>query len=141
VGTIADFFAGDKAAGLTERVRDLLTVAIIILVGVVSFGLGKLSEREGGSGSVDAGAAVRVEQPAAASSVLVGEQEQEAERAPEEGPFPEGRFVASRNSDVFHLPWCPGAARISEANEVWFETREQAEAAGLRPAANCKGLE
>lgn len=51
-----------------------------------------------------------------------------------------GAYVASRNGTVFHLPTCSGAKRISEANKIWFATKEEAMAKGYRPAANCKGL-
>ncbi len=51
-----------------------------------------------------------------------------------------GVYVASRNGTVFHLPTCSGAKRISEANKIWFATKEEALAKGYRPAANCKGL-
>ncbi len=128
MGTIADFLKRDK-------VRDFLGVLIIILVAVVSFGLGKLSEQERERGGERT--PVRIEGAAAAISAL--DTSETEGTAPT--PYPEGKFVASRNSDVFHFPWCPGAARISEANKVWYPSREAAEAAGLRPAANCKGLE
>jgi hypothetical protein len=52
----------------------------------------------------------------------------------------ERSFVASKNGSVYHFPWCPGAKRIKDSNKVWFASREEAEAKGLRPAANCEGL-
>jgi len=51
-----------------------------------------------------------------------------------------GAFVASKTGEAYHFPWCSGVLRIKEENKVWFETREAAEAAGYRPAKNCKGL-
>lgn len=49
-------------------------------------------------------------------------------------------YVASKNGTKYHLPWCSGAKRIKEENKVWFATKEEAEAAGYTPAANCKGI-
>lgn len=51
-----------------------------------------------------------------------------------------GEYVASKNGKAYHFPWCSGAQRIKPANQVWFETKEAAEAAGYLPAGNCKGL-
>ena len=51
-----------------------------------------------------------------------------------------GKYVASKNSDKYHAPWCSGAKRISEENKVWFATKEEAEASGRSPASNCKGI-
>lgn len=52
----------------------------------------------------------------------------------------QGRVVASKKGKVYHLPTCPGAKRILPENERWFASAEEAKAAGLTPAANCKGL-
>ena len=52
----------------------------------------------------------------------------------------EDGYVASKSGTKYHLPWCSGARRIKEENKVWFATKEEAEAAGYTPAANCKGL-
>jgi methylphosphotriester-DNA--protein-cysteine methyltransferase len=51
-----------------------------------------------------------------------------------------GTYVASKSGSAYHFPWCSGAQRIKEENKVWFETKEEAELAGYRPASNCKGL-
>ncbi len=51
-----------------------------------------------------------------------------------------GKYVASKNSNKYHLPTCPGALRIKEENKIWFDTKEAAEKAGLTPAANCPGI-
>jgi methylphosphotriester-DNA--protein-cysteine methyltransferase len=52
-----------------------------------------------------------------------------------------GSYVASKNGTKYHYPWCSGAKRIKDENKVWFDTVEQARAAGYTPAANCPGLE
>ncbi len=51
-----------------------------------------------------------------------------------------GMYVGSRNSDKYHLPTCPGAKHIAEANKVWFASKADAEKAGYKPASNCPGL-
>jgi len=52
----------------------------------------------------------------------------------------EGLYVASKNSDKYHLPDCSGAKRIAEHNKIWFNSKEEAEGLGYQPAANCPGL-
>jgi hypothetical protein len=49
-------------------------------------------------------------------------------------------FIGSKNSDIYHLPECSGAKRIKEENKKCFESKEEAEKAGYRPAQNCPGL-
>jgi endonuclease YncB( thermonuclease family) len=48
-----------------------------------------------------------------------------------------GRVIGNRRSMVFHLPLCPSYNQVSEQNRVYFETPEDAEAAGFRMAGNC----
>ena len=51
-----------------------------------------------------------------------------------------GMYVASRSGSYYYLPTCSGAKRIKEKNQVWFVSREDAEARGLKPSASCPGL-
>ncbi len=50
----------------------------------------------------------------------------------------EGQYVASSKSDKFHYPSCSSASRISEDNRLWFDTRDDAVAAGYSPCGRCK---
>lgn len=51
---------------------------------------------------------------------------------------PWGKYVGSRNSQVFHLSTCRFAQNIKPENLVVFESREAAINAGRRPCAVCK---
>ncbi len=51
-----------------------------------------------------------------------------------------GNYVASRSGSFYYLPSCSGAKRIKEKNQVWFQTKEEAEVRGLKPSATCDGL-
>lgn len=44
------------------------------------------------------------------------------------------RFVGSVNSDLYHDISCSSADRIKPANQVWFESIEEAETAGYSPS-------
>ena len=122
------------AVGL-ER-KEIYTLAIIILVGFSSFGLGRLSAIE------DSRQPIRIEYPegspeAVSVSPAVKNSSQFASVVSSQSS---GTVVASKNGTKYHLPWCSGAQRISEANKITFSSKAEAEKAGYTPASNCKGL-
>ena len=49
----------------------------------------------------------------------------------------EGTYMASKNSDVFHLSSCSWAKRISERNRLYFRTFREAFDSGRRPCKVC----
>lgn len=49
----------------------------------------------------------------------------------------EGNFIGSKNSQKYHLTDCQGAKKISDHNKVWFDTEQEAAAAGYQPCAIC----
>jgi len=42
----------------------------------------------------------------------------------------EGKFMGSINSSKYHWPDCPFGKRISEQNQIWFESEKEAQDAG-----------
>jgi len=50
----------------------------------------------------------------------------------------EYKYVASKNSKVFHRPDCPSAKRIKPENLVGYSSRAEALKAGKRPCKHCK---
>ncbi len=59
------------------------------------------------------------------------------EPPPPEPPPSKWAFIASKNARVFHSPSCKSVSRISAANALHFESREQAEASGRRACSRC----
>jgi competence protein ComEC len=49
-----------------------------------------------------------------------------------------GAYVGSIKSDKYHYPSCRYAEKISPDNMVWFQTVEEAQAAGYQPCGVCK---
>ncbi len=95
-------------------------LAIVFLVALASFGLGRLSALE------DARPPVSILQApvdAKPRAIAAG-----------------GLVVASKNGSVYYFPWCSGASNIIERNQRWFRSEEAARRAGYAPAKNCKGL-
>lgn len=112
----------EKYAQLPKRrLDDLWMVAVVVLVAVTAFGIGRASVLYGEKGSFEI---VYPNQQASVGAATVAE----------------GEYVASKTGSKYHLPWCAGAASIKPENKVYFKTKEDAEAAGYEPASNCKGI-
>lgn len=115
---------------MTDRIKEMLQsdrlffMAVVLLVGFVSYGLGRQAGLlEGAIGHT---------QPAAAMVFVA---------APETVLLPDAiSVVASRGGTKYHLPDCPGAQTIKEANLIRFASLDLARAAGYLPAGNCRGL-
>lgn len=123
----------DILQDIREKIKPIIsdqrtfTSLVLVLVAVTAFGLGRRSAAE------PLAPAAAVETAAAPSSDM-------AASVAETAGLPETYYVASQNGSVYHLPYCAGAKRISEANKITFASKAEAEAAGYRPAANCPGL-
>ncbi|MDP2648703.1 MAG: Ada metal-binding domain-containing protein [Patescibacteria group bacterium] len=108
-------------AAYEAAVGDWGLVVVVMLVGLISFGLGRLSAFE------DVRPPVSIQ------------------KAPEQmkprGAYLGALFVASRAGRVYYFPWCSGAANIAPANQRWFQSEEEARAAGYTPSKSCRGLE
>lgn len=112
--------------------KELFLFAVIVLVAIISFGLGRLSK-------------IREEKtPITITETTVNNSGQ---------PYLAGRqaatltrenndktFVASRNGKKYYYAWCDSAKTIKEQNRVWFSSAEEARKSGYQPAENCKGL-
>ncbi|MCR4280939.1 MAG: hypothetical protein NUV88_01245 [Candidatus Kaiserbacteria bacterium] len=96
-------------------------VAIVFLIGLASFGLGRLSVLESVRPPVSITEAPALTEPRGMS---IG-----------------GLIVASRGGSAYYFPWCASASKIAPQNQIWFASEEKARAAGYAPAKNCKGLE
>jgi hypothetical protein len=62
--------------------------------------------------------------------------EEQLEPAAESTPA-EYKYVASKNSKVFHKPDCSSAKRIIQENLIGYSTREEAINAGKKPCKQC----
>ncbi|MBI2475721.1 MAG: hypothetical protein HYV67_00580 [Candidatus Taylorbacteria bacterium] len=136
---------------LLNRIREsetgpkYYTAAVIILVGLSSFGLGRLSvidenrqpiiiEQDGVTitGTLTQAVTARAESQTQTASVAKGF------RAGTPPAMAGGKLVASKNGTKYYYPWC--ASNIADKNKIWFNSEAEARAKGYQPAANCKGL-
>jgi hypothetical protein len=116
------FTIAEARAKCKERLgkipRDILIISILILVALLSFGLGYLEGKDVG----------------------VGQGSLSVRTSPLINTANDGAVVASKTGTKYYLGWCGGADRITEENKVTFASAHIAEAAGYTPAANCGGL-
>jgi len=107
-------------AFLDEAVAAWGVVALVFLVALCAFGLGRLSALEDVRAPVALDEAPSAKGPAALSMGAL--------------------LVASRAGSVYYYPWCSGAQKIQPINQVWFSSEQAAQAAGYTPSKSCKGL-
>lgn len=110
---------------IKESEEDIYMTLIVIIVGIIGFGLGRLSKIE------ERKTPIIIKNEAVAEKSLTNEAYR---------PITSGQYVASKTGSSFYFPWCSGARRIKEANMVWFKSKEEAISRGYTPAGNCKGL-
>ena len=128
----------------------LFNTAIVLLVGIGSFGLGRSSLTESVSpeavvanvavsGEATAKTSPRPTTPATAQPTAPKAAPKPITEAvaPEAG---EAMYVGSKNGTKFHLLTCPGASQIKEENKVYFTSKQEAYSKGYTEAANCKGI-
>lgn len=125
-----------KFKGFASNTEYMLTI-LIIVVSCLSFYLGRVSVSERGEG-------IPVASDAPASAIQF-QQRATSEALSTTSPsvpvaLEQGKYVASKKGTKYHLPWCTGAKQITDANKIWFATKEEAENAGYAPASNCKGI-
>lgn len=51
----------------------------------------------------------------------------------------EGKFVGSKEANVYHTPECPAVKKISKENKVYFQSEEEAKEAKFAPCKKCIG--
>jgi len=117
---------------------------LLVLVGILSFGLGRLSvsvpiPQSGNSVKnvqLLATSSPLLLRPLATSTVNVAAA---VLTVPPEARVL-GPYVASKSGAKYYLTTCSGAKRIKDENRVYFATAHDALAAGYEPASTCPGL-
>jgi len=102
------------AAFLTRK--DVYAALIIVFVGLTSFFLGAMWQRDRNRPDISI----------KATEVISGQGSTT------------GAYIGSYTSKIYRLATCPGVNVINPDNKVYFATKESAEAAGYVAAKNCK---
>lgn len=110
--------------------KDLLTVIIVILVGIGSFYLGRLSKQAKNEG-------IRIEYKG-----QVINQEASAIKATNKAEIipksASGSFFASKRGKKYYPAGCSAGKSIKQENRVYFESKDIAEAAGYSLSTSCQ---
>ncbi len=130
-----------KPARPADAAGPYILPAIVLLVGLSAFGLGRLSVLGEGSPRL----IIRMSDGTTQAPRQGSGQAAAVGKAVNSAPSPSqvanvGVYVASKSGTKYYLPSCAGVARIKEENKVWFTTAGEAQAAGYTAAANCPGL-
>lgn len=120
----------------------LVCLLVIVLVGLGSFGLGRLSvletqEEQGLILGNESTTFVKEEigenmKEESNMKSIVGDVEKVSDTGRQR------MYVASKNGKLYYPTGCSGAKRISIKNEVWFASKTEAEKAGYELASSCK---
>ena len=113
----------------------LICLCIIVLVGLSSFGLGRLSV----SNTIDkSNLKLENDNPSLVKEEIGNSSTVEGLTATDSSLSKKRMYVASKNGKLYYSLGCSGAKRISTKNEIWFATSTEAEKAGFTLSASCK---
>lgn len=127
----------------------LFLVAVITLVGLIGFGLGRLSAKfsqpmlniNSTLVNVTDLNKIATSETDNKTSSFTTQSPPSQDVAPADREVVERKIVGNKQSKIYHFEDCPGALRMSDNNKVFFASILQAQQAGFRPAGNCQGLE
>lgn len=113
--------------------RKVFLTLVIIMVSILSFGLGKLS-------NLDARNPIKIEYDPELLVTHAGSPSQTTSSpTPSSSPTRSANgVVASKNGTKYHYAHCSGAKQIKEENKLYFASAILAEQAGYALATNCK---
>ncbi len=130
----------------SEKGKDILVVLIVILVGLGSFELGRLSKENSSGGikinyknndlldSVDQGASVISSEIADMSRGVVKTQNS----GPETSLEISKNFFASNRGSKYYSLGCSAGKTIKQENRIYFTTGEEAQKAGYELSSSCQ---
>ncbi len=141
---------------LIEKIKlyrdQVFLIAAIMLIGLISFGLGRLSAKYQ---TVELNIKSTLVNTAELNKIITDDSvknktavKKEATLAPAEGsdpvlaatPPPAQKIVGNKQSKIYHYDDCPGALKMRAENKIYFVSVLEAKNAGFRPAGNCPGL-
>lgn len=121
----------------SEKGKDILTVAIVILVGLGSFGLGRLSKESLSSG-------IKIEYPSQESNAIASKEALNSYNSPNTPNIPQktqgvtGNYFASNRGKKYYPIGCSAGKTIKQENRIYFVTSAEAEKAGYTLSSSCK---
>lgn len=125
----------------SSKGKDILTIIIVVLVGIGSFELGRLSKENSSSNGLN----IKYEDSAdlLANTARVGDIKPANEVVgpinTSKSPSPKiGNFFASKRGKKYYSISCGAGKTIKVDNRIYFDTREEAEKAGFELSSACR---
>lgn len=117
----------------SEKGKDILIVIIVILVGLGSFELGRLSKDNSSSG-------LKIEYPNQEANVISAVDSSQIinKTYPIVSNSTGKNFFASNRGSKYYSIGCSGGKTIKQENRVYFTTKEEAERAGYALSSSCR---
>ena len=124
---------------LSEKGKDILVVLIVILVGLGSFELGRLSKDNSSSGIKIEYPDQNSSQPGSAISAVEYLNILQNDKMSITGNLnPSSKaFFASNKGTKYYSIGCSAGKSIKQENRVYFMTKEEAERAGYELSSSC----
>ena len=119
----------------SEKGKDIMIVMIVILVGLGSFELGKLSKESSSSG-------IKIEYTGSNGEQITSQSANAISASTNAGNLNfestsgKNYFASSRGSKYYSVG-CSAGKTIKQENRVYFTTGEEAEAAGYELSSSC----
>lgn len=138
---------------LLEKLRlyqdELYLGALITMVALIGFGLGRLSAEYQ---NTDLDIESTLVNQTALDKIAAGASPEKATLSSGDGGVVNGKtnnqtpamirkIVGNKQSKIYHFEDCPGALKMRAENKVFFASVLDAQNADYRPAGNCAGLE
>mgnify|MGYP001565816927 FL=1 len=120
----------------SEKRKDVLVVIIVILVGLGSFGLGRLSKNQNSG--------LRIEYENQRANVIdsisggfldANLNSNISQNLPKTSS---GSFFASNRGSKYYSIGCSGGKTIKQENRIYFNTQEEVETAGYELSSSCE---
>jgi hypothetical protein len=124
----------------SEKGKDILVVLIVILVGLASFELGRLSKENASGG-------LKIEYPGQEANVIASSDigsnmaisnANSNSNTPSSTNSAGKNFFASKKGKKYYSVDCSAGKTIKEENKVYFATGEEAEKAGYTLSSACQ---
>ena len=124
----------------SEQGKDILIVLIVILVGIASFELGRLSKENASNG-------LKIEDSGQEANVIASGVNSSNRTNSRTNPNlgvdlntnSSGKsFFASKKGKKYYSVDCSAGKTIKETNKIYFSTREEAESAGYELSSACQ---
>ncbi len=120
----------------SSKGKDILVVIIIVLTGMASFELGRLSKSDPEEG-------IRIEYPnqptnLSANVISADNTSNNDFLNTAQAASADKKFFASSKGSKYYPVGCSAGKTIKQANRVYFSTREAAEKAGYELSSSCR---